>query len=79
MLPILAVPIMNCLAAAGRNKSVQIAEELAAKTIDLLNDPSQHEDMKKGAQDSLNYLKGAMDITLLTLETYLETTEEDPR
>ena len=54
-------------------------EELAAKTIDLLKNPSQHEDMKKGAQDSLNYLKGAMDITLQTLETYLETTEEDPR
>ncbi len=58
---------------------VTSAEELAAKIIDLLKNPSQHEDMKRGAQDSLDYLTGAMDITLQTLETYLETTEEDPR
>jgi len=48
------------------------AQELATKTIDLFNNESQHDDMKKGANAALDYLQGAMDITLKTIETYLK-------
>lgn len=47
------------------------ADELAAKTIDLLQNPSQHDVMSKNANETIESLSGAMDMTLSTIESYL--------
>ncbi len=60
----------------GGAYKVMDAQELATKTIDLLKDPSQHEDMNKGSNDALDYLQGAMDITLETIETHLKINQD---
>lgn len=50
---------------------VHSAKDIAAKTIDLLENPAQHEVIKEGADAALDYLSGAMEITIKTMESYL--------
>lgn len=51
---------------------VEDAKTLATKIVDLLKNPEQHESLKAGGQNAIDYLSGAEEITLKTLETYLE-------
>lgn len=52
---------------------VNSAQDLASKTIDLLKNPGKHAILKQGASESLEFLKGAKDITLKALEAYLKS------
>lgn len=47
------------------------AKDIAANTIDLLKNPGQHAIMKQGAEAALDYLSGAMELTIKTIESYL--------
>ncbi len=55
----------------GGALEVSDAKSLAMKTIELLKHPELHEKMKKASHDSLDFLSGAEQITLETLESYL--------
>ena len=56
----------------GGALQVEDGKILATKIIDLLKNPAQHEELKQGGQAAIDYLAGAEEITLNTLETYLK-------
>ena len=55
---------------------VKDAKTLATKIVDLLKNPDQHEKLNSGAKDAIEYLSGAEEITLKTLEAYLKASKE---
>ncbi len=54
----------------GGAYKVENTKDIAAKIIDLLQRPEQHEDMKKAANTALDFLSGAMDKTITIMEGY---------
>lgn len=54
----------------GGAYKVTSAEDIAAKIIDLLQHPEQHEQLKKAANNALDYLSGAMEKTITVMESY---------
>ena len=65
-------PFYHELFIRGGAHRVENAEDIATKTIDLLSNPSQHEATQTGAQESLEFLKGALEKTLNELEPFLK-------
>ena len=55
---------------------VKDAKTLATKIVDILKNPDQHEKLNSGAKDAIDYLSGAEEITLKTLEAYLKASKE---
>lgn len=55
---------------------VHSAKEIAATTLELLHAPEKRRAMQQGADDALEYLSGAMSLTIDTIEAYLAPADE---